>query len=290
MNKYMISAFLAAIFIGISIVFGAQAAKVINPLILACLASIISSIILYSFMKITSKKIQIIKSVKKFPKAIFSIIILRVLIGSILLMCGLRLTSAMKAGFMLRVEPLFVLIIAFLFLGQKIKFKNILMIIILLSGAFLLSTGGNIDLLASSQLGDVLIIMALIFFAYTYIPGKKLANSIGPLAVNIITNLIGGLILLAFILMIFPLNLFLLSNWAILMFIGYVVSFYIIGLTLWYNSLKKIKGWVVSYILSISALTSAVIAYLWLGQTLSHIQIIGAIIILISSIYISKKS
>ncbi len=289
MNKYVIFAFLSAVFIGISTVFASEAARTVEPLIVASLTALISSIIIFSFLKLSRNKIQIISSVKRFPKEIFSIVLFRILLGNVLLIYGLRLTNAMKAGFMLRIEPLFVLILASLFLRQKIKLKDVSLTIVLLIGAFLLSTSGNVSLFTSSQVGDILIILATLFFSYTYIPAKELSNSIKPLAANVITNLIGGSILLVVALLMFPVSSFLLSNYALLMIAGYIVTFYFIGLTLWYDSLRKVRGWIVSYILSISALTTAIVAYFWLGQILTFIQIIGAIIILISSIYISKS-
>ena len=65
--------------------------------------------------------------------------------------------------------------------------------------------------------------------------------------------------------------------------LSYVVLFNVIGLTLWYFSLKTVRPWIVSALRSIGPLAGAPIAFLLFGEILSTVQILGAFIVLASS-------
>jgi probable blue pigment (indigoidine) exporter len=189
---------------------------------------------------------------------------------------------------MFRLEPIFVIILSYIFLREKPNMKQIVIILIMIFGAFLFSTGGNINIISQTQVGDLIILFSLLFFAYSYIPTKKIGNEINSVTVTTVNNLISGLIL--FVIMLFlPINLITITIGNIWLLLAYVIFFYVFVLYFLFASMKKTKAWVVSSLLSLSAVVGAFIAYLWLGETMNIIQIIGATIILISSYFIVKK-
>lgn len=82
--------------------------------------------------------------IKTHPRDFISIMLLRGVIGVIALTYGFSLTNATRAVFLLRLEPVFVLVASAIFLGEKITSKKIFLSSALIFGAFLITTNGNI--------------------------------------------------------------------------------------------------------------------------------------------------
>lgn len=288
-NIGILFAFLSAVFIGIGNVFGAEAAKYVNPITISMYSVLIASAILYPMTKFSVKKIQIKEMLKNYKKEILKITFSRVVIGGIVLFFGFKYTTAIKALFLLRLEPIFIILIGYIVLKEMISKKQLVLILILLFGAFLLSTAGDVSLFKEYQIGDLLVISSLALFAYSYIPAKKLSQKVNPINSAFITSILGGLILIPIALTLTPISSFYLSSHGIFLLLGYVLFLCLLGIVLWYKSLETVRPWVVGSILSIGTVIGSLFAYFWLGETLNIVQIIGAGIILISSFFISKE-
>jgi drug/metabolite transporter (DMT)-like permease len=283
-----ILATLAAIFLGLAIPLGAQGSKQFGTFQIAVYSSLISIVFLVPFSFIIKEKIQIKKYLTSYFKEAIQVVASRSIFGTLLYFYGVSLTTAIHSAFMFRLEPIFVIILSYIFLREKPNMKQIVIILIMIFGAFLFSTGGNINIISQTQVGDLIILFSLLFFAYSYIPTKKIGNEINSVTVTTVNNLISGLIL--FVIMLFlPINLITITIGNIWLLLAYVIFFYVFVLYFLFASMKKTKAWVVSSLLSLSAVVGAFIAYLWLGETMNIIQIIGATIILISSYFIVKK-
>jgi drug/metabolite transporter (DMT)-like permease len=279
---------LSAIFIGLSVPVAVLASREIGVFQVTTYSSLISVIFLIAISIVAKEKIQFKKSLTKHLKDSMSIVIARPVIGSLLLVYGFSLTTAIRSSFLMRLEPVFVTIISYVFLKDKINFKQISLILLMVFGAFLLSTSGNIESISQMQIGDLFVILSLLFFSYAYVPAKRIGKEIGPMTITIVNNLIGGFIL--FLIMLFlPINPFPINSTNAWLILSYVLSFSVVGLYLYFAALRKAKPCIVSSLLSLSAVVGATIGYMWLGESIDAIQIIGAFIILASSYLISKK-
>ena len=69
----------------------------------------------------------------------------------------------------------------------------------------------------------------------------------------------------------------------------YIALFYVFALPMWYASLQTVKGWIVSALRAIGPVLGAPFVYIFFGQTLSPLQIISAILVLLTSILIAKE-
>ena len=281
-------AILSAISIGIAVPLGAQASKEIGALQMAAYSGIVSLALLWLLTLFTKDKIEAKKYLKKYPKEAFLSIATRAVIGSILYFYGVTLTTAMNSGFMMRLEPIFVIALGYLFLKERISKKQMFIVMVMLFGAFLYSTGGDLTSIGSNQIGDLLIVLSVLFFACSYIPLKKIGIEINSITITAVNNFIGSIIFLVIaILLSFDMFTVNLSNaW---MMVGYVITLSVIGLCLYFASLRKTKAWIVSSLLSISSVVGAILSYLWLGETLGPAQWVGGAIILLASYFIAKK-
>ena len=281
-------AVLSAIFIGISVPFASEASREIGVVQSLVYASLISVPFLVIMALITKQKISIRESLTKHFKHSMSNVISRSVLGNLLLIYGFSLTTVIRASFLLLLEPIFVTILGYFILKDRVSKRQISLILIMVFGAFLLSTSGSIGAVAQAQIGDIFIITALLFFSYSYIPAKKIEKVVNPITITTMNNLIGGLILFI-VMLLLPISIFTLNfsnSWLLL---GRVLSFSVIGLYLYFAALGKTKPWIVSSLLTLSAISGSFLGYLWLNETIETIQMLGAFLILVSSCLIAKK-
>jgi len=273
-----ILAILSALFIGIAIPLSVLSSKEFGVIQVAVYSSLVSVVFLLILTPFINFKTQIKKSLTKYFKESISITVSRAIIGSLLFFYGVSLTTSIRTAFMLRLEPIFVTILSYIFLKYKVSLRQIALIALMIFGAFLLSTSGSIEAFTQTQIGDLFIILSLLFFSYCYIPIKRIGKEISPITITIINNLVGGLIL--FIIMLFlPLNLLTVNSSNIWLLLAYVISFFVFGLYFYFAAVRKTKPWIVSSLLSFSSVVGSAIAYFWLGETLNIIQILGVIVI-----------
>lgn len=279
------AAILSPFFSSVSTIFKSEAAKDLSPLVVVSFGGIIGSAILFIIAAIRKEKISG-KLLTNNLRDLSLLVILRFIIGEVFLTYGLVNTSAIKAIFFTKIEPFFVLILAWFILKEKIRAKHLWLLTIHLFGAILLSTGGVFII---PHLGDLLIIFAMFCFAATYISGEQISHSIGSTLGNAIPMGIASLILFPFaIFSSYPdLTSYSLEGWEFLLI--YVVLFNVIALTLWFASLKSVKGWIVSALRYVGPILGAPVAYFMFGQTLSFNQMVGAGIIITTSLLIAKE-
>lgn len=285
-NYYgLMAAILSPFFSSVSTIFKSEAARDLSPLIVVSFGGIIGSIILFAIATLRKEKISW-KLIKNNFKDLSLLVVLRFIIGEVVMTYGLANTSAIKAIFFTKIEPFFVLILAWFIIKEKIKGKHLLLLVVHLFGAILLSTGG---LFLMPHWGDLLIIFAMFCFAASYISGKRTAHSIGATLGSAIPMGIASLMLFPFALFSSHQNLFSYPSrgWEFLLI--YVILFNVIALTLWYSSLKTVKGWIVSALRYLGPILGAPVAYFMFGQTLSANQVIGAAIIISTSLLIARE-
>jgi probable blue pigment (indigoidine) exporter len=97
------------------------------------------------------------------------------------------------------------------------------------------------------------------------------------------------IILLPVVLIFFQSSLEISANDLILM-LAYSLSFHVFGIQLWFTALKEAKPWVVASMLSLTPIVGSTLAFLWLGQFLLPLQLIGGAIIIITTFFISREN
>jgi len=283
----LLLAILSPMFSSIATIFQSGSTKLLTPLIVASIGSILGSIALLLIVIISREKIDT-RKIRNNWKDLSFMTLLRPLLGVTIFAFGLSMTSAIKAIFFTKMEPYFVLGWYWILKKEKLHKKYLILLAIHLTGAILLSTGGNFGGLGKAQLGDLLVVAAMGFFSLSYIYGTRLSQKIGAKISNSLTMGIAGMLLLPFALIFSPAVVWTFSlGWKYL--IAYVILFNVIGLTLWFASLKTVKGWIVSALRSLGPIVGAPIAWILLGETLSIMQIFGGLIVLITSALIARE-
>lgn len=126
-------------------------------------------------------------------------------------------------------------------------------------------------------------------FASSYIFGKRVSHNLGPTLGNAVPMGIANLILFPLAIVTSSSDIFSysLKGWEFLFI--YVILFNVIALTLWFYSIKMVKGWIVSALRYVGPVLGAPVAYFLFGQTLNPAQIMGAVVIIVTSFLIAKE-
>ncbi len=90
---------------------------------------------------------------------------------------GLKLTSSINYGFIIKSAMIFTILLAYMFLKEKLTKQKILLLIIFTIGAYLITTGGKLII---PKLGDLLTVVAAFGFASANIIQKKLTAKVSP--------------------------------------------------------------------------------------------------------------
>lgn len=290
MDRGVFAASLSTIFIGFSIVIASVATKFIHPVIYSAYAYTISLVFLLILIKVFGKKFQIREIFKKFPREFSELVAFRIILGQLILLWGFSLTIAIRAVFLLRLEPLFVLIFSGLFLREKITRRKMFLIIILLLGAFIFATDLNPNIYQTLKIGDLLIILALVFLAYSYLPSTKISKSVGAESLTLTSNALGALLLIPTVFIFFPLSTLTLDVTGLYFVLLYTISFYVLGVFLWFSALRSAKPWIVASLLALEPIAGALLAFLWLNQVLTGTQFVGGIIMIAVTYFIAREN
>lgn len=284
MNQDIIFAIASPFFSSIATIFKAGAAKSLSPVVVWGLGSILGSLILFTLGYVLKQKISFDK-IKYNWKSFFSLIVLRTILGEFFFTLGLSQTLAVKAIFFTKIEPYFVILLAWIFLKEKISLRHFSLLSVHLLGAVVLSTGGNIEI-AKAQVGDIFIILGMAFFAGSYFFANRLSKDVGSITTNAVSMGIGSIIIFPFMIFFSPFEKIFSSSAGFIYLVIYVILFNVISLTLWFASLKSIKGWVVSALRYVGPVLGAPFAFVLFKETLNFAQIIGALIVIITSFLI----
>jgi len=280
-------AILSSVFSSLSVIFQIKSIQYLSPYVVASLALIIGALFFFVGFLVT----------KQFPKisllranlfSLVALIVLRCLAGNFLFVYSLSLTTGIKAMFFTKAEPYFVLFWYWILKKGSVKGKHIALLLLHVVGAIFLSTGGNFHL-GKDQLGDGLILVAMACSSLSYFYGMDASHALGARATNAITQFCGGLILLPIALLYAtPENWSLASpGWAYLAI--HILLFNIIALTLWFKALRSIDAWIVSALRAIGPVVAAPLAWVFLGEVLNPIQIIAAVVVLLTSALIARE-
>ena len=176
---------------------------------------------------------------------------------------GLEYTTASVSSVLQSTTPVFTLLLAFTFLKENIRLREIVGVAVGMTGIVLLSTGGDLTNLTGSQfLGNMLQVGVAASYAVSGIVGKVLLKKYQPMFIVTLTFLFGGG-LLTFFAVAFERNEWprALSNEVILALL--LLSFlYCLGLVCWYDVLQRtgvFRLYVLLFIMPILAVVISVV-------------------------------
>ncbi|GBE19597.1 MAG TPA: DMT family transporter [Candidatus Pacearchaeota archaeon] len=228
--------------------------------------------------------------VKKFKKVSWKYLISIGIIGGSLafwlFFTGLKLTTAGRAAFIHKTLPVFVLILAFVFLKEKITKKQLGAIGIMILGLILIELT---KVQSAIRIGDLLVLGATFLWAIENTLSKKvMLEKESNWVVTFSRMFFGSLVLFSIIFISGKTSLLFSLNLQQILYIAISGTFLLFYVLTWYWGLRYINLSKASTILLIAPVISLVLGFIWLNEQIFILQLIGSALILVGAYIVIK--
>lgn len=285
--KGTIFAILAAVISGVSIPLNKSFVVNIDPLVFTSirllLIGTIFLIISYFRHEKINKKINI--------KYLALIAIIGGAFAFLLFFDGLRLTTSGRAAFLQKTMPIYVVVLAFLFLKERITKKYLYSILLMLIGTAIIYYSEIVpaQLWLNPSLGDLLVIGATILWALENVLSRKvMIKGESNFIVSFVRMFFGGIILFSIVLLLGKYDLLMSLNSQQVINISVSTIILFVYVLFWYWSLKFINVTKASSLLLLSPVISLLIGNGFLNEPVPFTQLIGSALILVGVYFVSK--
>lgn len=186
----------------VTLIYGAtfSIAKVVMPVFIKpsafiLLRIIVATVCIFIFHSLAIKqKITDFKDIKKlFISAMFG-----VAFNMLLFFKGLAITTPINGAVLMMNTPLFVVVFAAILLKEKITAQKIAGILVAACGAILLMGGTNFSFNSDKVLGDLMVTVNAIIYAFYLVYAKSLMQKYHPLTVTLWSFFFGFFLVLPF--------------------------------------------------------------------------------------------
>ncbi|MGB4503786.1 MAG: EamA family transporter [Syntrophaceticus sp.] len=204
---------------------------------------------------------------------------------------GLRYAGATDAAILIAMSPVFIALLSWVILKERISRLQVVGIVIAFSGSVLVATNGSFNNLGFNKLrlyGDLLVLLSSLAWAIFSITLKKLLTRYPPTTIMTYSTFVGTVFLIPFSLMEYPVD-FLAVNftgWINIIYLGLLAS--AVGNLIWNSALEKVPAVTAGAYLYLSPVVAAVIAFIFLHEIPSLYTVSGGLIIIMGTFFASK--
>jgi len=208
--------------------------------------------------------------------------ILNIPVNQYFFLIGISYTTAPNVSLAYALSPIFVFIIAAIFLKERISFLKIAGIILAVSGAIVLLSEKGFNFSSDSMKGDIFALLASLSWGLYTIIGRNFSRKYGAIYSTAISMLSG---LIFFIPVFFiadgslDLSKVTILNWGQIIYLGAITSG--LGYALWFYALKKIEASKLSVFNNFQPVLTAILAFLIFGTGVSMYFVVGGVMIIL---------
>ncbi|MEE8403922.1 MAG: DMT family transporter [candidate division Zixibacteria bacterium] len=252
--------------------------KIIEPFAFGFYRFIISSLVLLAINKFISHSVRIEK--KDYWK-IWGLGVLIIPLNQLAFLYGQSLTSSGHGAILFATTPIWIFLIAQFILKEKLIVRRAVGIVIAVIGVIVLMTGGAVELGTEFLYGDLLILLAVLTWAFYTIFGKGLVRKYGALRITAYALSSGTILYLpfgAYFASQLDYAAVSLGGWLAVLYMAIGTS--VIAYGLWYWALKYMDASRMAVFHNIQPVVATVVAFFWLGEPLGIEFIIGGVIVL----------
>lgn len=289
----------AALMFGLGVVLARLLGGAIDATVVALLCLGAGGLLLTGWLALTGVRLR--PAAAALTRADWINVFLLAFVGTglpvVCVVTGFPRTSAVVGGFLLQLNGVAALLFAVALLGERVRFRQITGILLLLVGsALVVFKGGPGAILgANGGLGDALILIGAVGIGFGLIPAKRLTGRIDTLPLTALRLLVGaasvapiaviGLVVarqtghallwrptLVTLLVVLPL---------------YVVTNFCLGYLGQQEGLRLLKAWEVGAIVQTVPLFTAVFAFAILGERVTLLQALGGVVSLAGGVVVS---
>lgn len=202
-------------------------------------------------------------------------------LNQVIYLVGQSLTLASHSGLLFAMVPIFIYLLAVIFLREKPTVRRSAGIIIAFSGVYIILSGGKIEYDTNYILGDLLVLMAVVAWAAATVMAKPLALKYGAFRVTGLALLYGSVLYLPYGFyraLSFDFGHVTWMGWFSVLYMAILVS--ILAYFLWYWLLKNMEASRLAIMQNIQPIIAAAVAAVTLAEPISRAFVIGGIIAL----------
>lgn len=204
---------------------------------------------------------------------------------------GEQLVSPGAASLIIATIPVYILILAVIFLKEKIGLIKFLGIIIALFGVVIISIWGKegTNLEIDYIYAALAVFIAALSGAFYTVAGKKLLSRYNALSLTVYAMLLGsiGLIPLIRVSLFKEAASMSLQVWGAIIFLGIFST--VIGYFLWYNALELRTASEISVYLYAIPVVATIASYFLFGDQITLMFIFGGILVILGLILVNKR-
>ncbi|MHC4310360.1 MAG: DMT family transporter [Planctomycetota bacterium] len=207
------------------------------------------------------------------------------LIGDLLYFFALTKISVLNAVMIGHMQPVFIVLIGFVFLKEDklTKFDYTGIIIMIVAGIFVTTkTVENLSMIKLGTVGDIYVLMATAAWATTAIVTRKYLRGLNAGVVTFYRYLIASVVFVVYL----SLKSSLLVSNIYQILVGIIVG---VGTILYYESMKRIKAAQVSAMELSTPFFAALLGFLILGEGVTVMQIAGMVLLFVGVCLLSRK-
>jgi drug/metabolite transporter (DMT)-like permease len=189
-------------------------------------------------------------------------------------------TSSINAGLISTLNPLSIAASSFLFLHEKINFRQLLAMLLSLFGVLIVLSKGAIGrvLALHFNAGDLWMVTAVIIWGIYSVCGKWVMKKVSPLKATFYSGVLGVIMLLPFNASTFQLTAINVPFILSLLYTGVVST--VVCMLLWNIGVQKVGATKSGIFLNFNPVFTAILAYFILHETLSWSEIAGSMIVI----------
>jgi len=206
---------------------------------------------------------------------------------------ALTMTSATHAGWLIEITPIWSVILAWLILGERIRFREAIAMFVAFSGAVLVITRGDFSsaiLGLPSTRGDFLILASTVNWAVYTVIGRGTLRALGARRATAWAMTSGLVMFMPFFVARAGWRAFAgltPAAWGSVLFLGICCSG--LGYLLWYAALDRVETARVASLLHVEPLIAFAAAAILLGERVTHAVIVGGVMVLAGVMVLQVK-
>lgn len=265
--------------------FAKELTNVFTPFSLLFMSELLTALIaLFSFGFFPLLQ-EMLRLDRKKIRSMFAIAVLNGIVAPFLLFTGLTQTSAINAGFFSRMEIVFLLVLSRCFLRERITTVHAAATGAILTGILLISSQGLTQSLAVLP-GDALVVASMFCYALGH---TMFRTSLSHTSTHLVV-FTRSLSAIAFFLLVAPFlhdpvfyDIRLLPFELISTLIGFALIARFLHTLAFYEAAERLPMGVVSILLSLTVIGSALFAFVYLGESLHWYHMGGALFIVLGA-------
>lgn len=188
-----------------------------------------------------------------------------------------------KSSLFIASNPVLIILLSALFLKEKITSRNIIGLILALSGAAIIITEGNFMAVIQTGLQpiDLVLLIAVICWALYSVLGKVALGRFSPLVSTTYAVVFGTIMLFPFAVLEGNWSQYVAATpltWASILHMSIIVS--VISFIMYYQGIRTIGAARASIFINLMPLSAVILAVILLGEPVLPIHIVGAVLVL----------